>query len=197
MGRLFSNACLLFMITALCACGALLKPRSSIEGEDRGGRSSQSNDMDGGMAMDADGGSMDGSSDGNSDGNADGNSDGNADGNTDGDPEPECQRNEDCEPGERCIGGICQTEEGCDSDDDCDDGLHCDPDLGPTGACVICVNADHCEDDELCVNNDCRFSCADNPNACENGQYCDAATDTCVDCLEDEQCELGLSLIHI
>ncbi|MBL92618.1 MAG: hypothetical protein CMH56_12505 [Myxococcales bacterium] len=53
------------------------------------------------------------------------------------------------------------------------------------------MNADHCEDDELCVNNDCRFSCADNPNACENGQYCDAATDTCVDCLEDEQCELG------
>ena len=47
------------------------------------------------------------------------------------------------------------------------------------------MNADHCEDDELCVNNDCRFSCADNPNACENGQYCDAATDTCVDCLED------------
>ncbi len=170
MRKNFSLFSIFLVMAMMTGCGSLLKPRSLVGEEPP--RGDIEDIVDGGMARVDDGGNSDGSSDGSSDGN-----------------EPECENDRDCEEGELCIYGVCQS--GCEDDSDCSNGLHCDPQMGPNGVCVACVDASHCDENELCVDNECRFDCSENPNACGEDKVCDPVTNTCVECLQDQECELG------
>jgi hypothetical protein len=104
---------------------------------------------------------------------------------TDDDPDGTCELNEDCAPGQVCIGGACV--DVCLDDDDCPEGQICD--------CHICIDActDACCDDadcgegELCVDGACVAECQ---TACCEDADCPEG-DVCVEGACQTPCELN------
>ncbi len=101
--------------------------------------------------------------------------------------EGECSQDDQCQLGQICVEGACQT--GCRVNRDCADALVCLPDQGDHGECVDCVRSSDCADAQVCVDHQCRGTCVSDA-ACPDG-YCDLASETCVACLTDSHCTTG------
>ena len=116
----------------------------------------------------------------------------------------ECTVATDCGEGFSCESGACVPSESlCQADNDCELGLFCETD---SGDCVVCLNDIHCEMNEVCFEGSCEDppeeevdnegNTSDALNECSSDAdcsygRCDPATQTCVDCLSDNDCPSG------
>jgi hypothetical protein len=102
----------------------------------------------------------------------------------------ECESDEDCEEGYKCIDGECEEieeeeEEECESDEDCDDGLWCNgaetcvDNTCQTGTAVDCddevsYTVDSCNEETDSCDNTPDNSLCDDGLWCNGEEYCDA-----------------------
>jgi hypothetical protein len=99
-----------------------------------------------------------------------------------------CSRDSECG-----LGTVCQTDrcvDGCNSTRDCPTTAPlCDVNSGDQGACVVCIDDTQCKRGETCQAGGCVASCKSDRDC--TGQYCDSATQRCVECLSSSQCPLN------
>ncbi len=81
---------------------------------------------------------------------------------------PECESDDDCAAGEKCLGGLC--EPWCDEDGDCIGGLLCFDNKCEAG----CHTDDDCGEGEICQDEDCTVGCTTDEDCgpqevCEDG----------------------------
>jgi len=83
----------------------------------------------------------------------------------------ECAIKDDCNLGELCVDGQCVS--GCEGDRDCPAGTICATHLGDHGACVECIDDNHCTDPDLprCDNYVCIPECVEDAD-CTGGEVC-------------------------
>ena len=103
-----------------------------------------------------------------------------------GGPGCDCESNDDCDGGVNCEAGLCAYDE-CKSGGDC-------PGAEPIcdfGMCVPCnPTADACPAMTHCVEGQCAPGCAQD-SQCTMGWKCDTATNECVECSSDADCNGG------
>jgi len=83
----------------------------------------------------------------------------------------ECAVKDDCNLGELCVDGQCVS--GCEGDRDCPADTICATQLGDHGACVECIDDNHCTDPDLprCDNYVCIPECVRDAD-CTGGEVC-------------------------
>ncbi len=109
--------------------------------------------------------------------------------------DPACDRDEDCQEGQRCVNKKCVA---CGKDSDCPDGQAC-----KNGACVIpdaeCTEDDECPEGQACISGQCR-PCESNGECGPGGKCQDGvcqrpkACEIDEDCADDEDCIDGRCL---
>jgi hypothetical protein len=96
-----------------------------------------------------------------------------------------------CEAGTFCNEGTDTCDE-CLGDGDCNDGVGCTDDTCVGGTCAFTPNDLNCSDDGLFCNGtefcDAILGCSSSGNPC-TPQACDEATDACVGCVLDSDCD--------
>ncbi|MBI5498370.1 MAG: hypothetical protein HY904_25435 [Deltaproteobacteria bacterium] len=101
---------------------------------------------------------------------------------------PPCASTRDCNLGALCVNLVCVP--GCVTANDCPGQLLCDTGTGPNGTCVECLTANDCSgNNPQCISGGCRTGCQS--GQCGWPLTCDAATQTCVRCVDDTQCPVG------
>ena len=114
-----------------------------------------------------------------------------------------CTAHDQCLEG-ACTGGATPCASGlhCNETDDscleclgadhCDDGVACTDDSCDNGVCHHVANDLHCPDNSLHCDGieycDETLDCQSTGDPCPTAEYCDEATDSCGDCLVDENC---------
>ncbi len=81
----------------------------------------------------------------------------------------------------------------CRADRDCPDAMPCDT---AAGRCVECLEDEHCEDGELCIDLSCGPCTVHEQCTAEGAPWCEDGGGECVECLEDEHCEEGWSCVN-
>ena len=106
---------------------------------------------------------------------------------------PPCGDSGDCDDGDDCTTDACDGGACTQTPLDCDDGIACTDDTCVAGACVSTPNDSNCPDDgEFCngiENCDPLSGCVSSGDACQAGQFCNEATETCGDCIADGDCD--------
>jgi len=120
---------------------------------------------------------------------------------------PDCYSDSNCEEGQQCKDGSCQSLD-CESDGDCRGGMTCDGtscvavvncvnDEGCndwrcfSGACVECLADGDCGGDLICIASTCRAGCEQDDDCSQPAPICDKLTGVCVECTEDGDCAAG------
>jgi Cys-rich repeat protein len=107
--------------------------------------------------------------------------------------ERRCRNDDSCPDGQICQvennenSGICI--DGCRNDANCGDGSYC-----ADGQCHEgCRNDDHCGDELVCVEGACVVGCSrQNGWRCPDSLVCDRVASTCVQCVENDDCNAPL-----
>lgn len=110
----------------------------------------------------------------------------------------DCNRDDDCPPGEYCSNGFCFTDfRDCITDSDCPEGYFCSSnycliDLNPSS----CDTTADCPDGLTCVDGFCGFGPCSDDNDCPEGQECLGGFCSFPSCANDSECEEGYICIN-